>query len=191
MPAIARDVRQLKYEGHMKQKCLALVVIAAIALTPICGLARLDETEAQCEQRYGKPQDSPSDKSFPILSGAVNQSYQYQGWRIRIAFLDGKAAIISYSKAAQAAGGIKIQDDEAKAILDSEGNGGEWKASWPLSLFDPVSYPKRWRNTNGSIAYLIGITRMSLVVESPKAEEFRKTQAKTKEEQRKANIPKF
>ena len=174
----------------MKQQYLVLVVIAAIALTPICSLARLDETEAQCEQRYGKPQDLPFDKSFPVLSGAVNRTYQYQGWCIGVAFLDGKAVIISYSKSAKAPGGITIRDDEAKAILDAESNGGEWKGSRSFNLFGPV-HPKKWSNTNGSIAYLVGITRAALVVESPKAEESKKTQAKTTEAQQKENIPKF
>ena len=161
-----------------------------MALTPIHAFARLGETEAQCEQRYGKPQDSLSDKSFPILSGAVNRIYQYQGWCISISFLDGKAVIISYSKSAKASGGVAIRNDEARAILDAEGNGGEWKGSRSFNLFGPV-HPKKWSNTNGSIAYLVGITRAALIVESPKAEEFRKTQAKTTEEQRKESIPKF
>ena len=174
----------------MKQQYLVLVVIAAIALNPIYGLARLGETEAQCEQRYGKPQDSLSDKSFPVLSGAVNRTYQYQGWCIGIAFLDGKAAIISYSKSAKAPGGVAIRDDEAKAILDAEGNGGEWKGSRNFNLFKP-GHPKKWSNTNGSIAYLVGIARAALVVESPKVEELKKAQAKTTEEQQKESIPKF
>ena len=175
----------------MKQQYMVLVVIAAIALNPIYGLARLGETEAQCEQRYGKPQDSLSDKSFPVLSGAVNRIYQYQGWCISIAFLDGKATIISYSKSAKAPGGVAIRNDEAKAILDAEGNGGEWTGSRSFNPFKRVAHPKKWSNTNGSIAYLVGITRAALVVESPKVEEFKKTQAKTPEEQRKESTPKF
>ena len=175
----------------MKQQYLVLVVIAAIALNPICGLARLGETEAQCEQRYGKLQDSLSDKSFPVLSGAVNRTYQYQGWCIMIAFLDGEAAIISYSKSAKAPGGITIRNDEIKAILDAEGNGGEWKGSRSFNPFKRVAHPKKWSNTNGSIAYLVGITRAALIIESPKVEEFRKTQAKPTEEQGKGSIPKF
>ena len=75
-------------------------------------------------------------------------------------------------------------------ILDAEGNGGEWKGSRSFNLFEPV-HPKKWSNTNGSIAYLVGITRSALVVESPKVEEFKKTQAKTTEEQRKESVPKF
>ncbi|MDD5677887.1 MAG: hypothetical protein PHW60_07840 [Kiritimatiellae bacterium] len=176
----------------MKQQYLALVILGTLALTPIYdACARLDETLAQCEQRYGKPQESPSDKAMPLLSGALNVSYQYQGWHIRIAFLDDKAVMISYSKIAQAGGDSSIKDDEAKAILDSEGNGNEWKKSWTLNPFAPLVYPKRWLKTNGSIAYLVGMNKIMLVVESPKAEEFRKAQATAKEEQRKASIPKF
>jgi len=175
----------------MKQQYLALVIIGAMALTPIHAFARLDETEAQCEQRYGKPQNLLSDKSFPVLSGAINRIYQYQGWCIGIAFLDGKAAIISYSKSAKAPGGVTIRNDEAKAILDAEGNGGEWKGSRSFNLFKRVAHPKKWSNTNGSIAYLVGITRAAIVIESPTVEEFRKTQAKTTEEQQKESIPKF
>jgi len=82
-------------------------------------------------------------------------------------------------------------EHEGTAILDAEGNGGEWTGSRSFNPFKRVAHPKKWSNTNGSIAYLVGITRAALVVESPKVEEFKKPQAKTTEEQQKENIPKF
>ncbi len=50
---------------------------------------------------YGTPQDSPGlDKNFPLLEGAIHHTYDYKGWRIRVAFLppDGPAVRMEYQK---------------------------------------------------------------------------------------------
>jgi len=175
----------------MRQQYLVLSILALIACSPVVGHARLYETEAQCEQRYGKPQESPSDKAIPILANATNRTYNYQSWKIRVAFLNAKVSMIQYTKSVADASSITIRDDEANAILAGEANGGKWQDKMNFDLFDQLIHPKKWLNTNCSIAYFVGANRISLVIESPEVEIFKKAQAEEKERNRKASIPKF
>jgi len=49
----------------------------------------LGATADQFVGRYGTPQDSPAlDKNFPLLEGAMHHTYEYQGWKIRAAFVE-------------------------------------------------------------------------------------------------------
>lgn len=47
--------------------------------------------------RYGSPKDNSltkiTDKTSPLIEGAIHHTYDYQGWRIRAAFNLLKAAI--------------------------------------------------------------------------------------------------
>src|ERR1700704_494540 len=84
--------------------------------------ARIGETPVQFADRYGCPKDTKLtailDKSSPILEGAVHHTYEYQGWRIRAAFLqlDGPAVRMDFQKTTAAPAGIVIRDDELQAI---------------------------------------------------------------------------
>jgi hypothetical protein len=53
--------------------------------------ARIGETSIQFVDRYGAPKDTPSskmsDKSWPLVEGAIHHTYEYQGWKIHAAFL--------------------------------------------------------------------------------------------------------
>jgi hypothetical protein len=58
-------------------------------LTSATAFARLGETEIQFADRYGSPKDSPAfDKNFPLLEGAIHHTYEYEGWKIRAAFVE-------------------------------------------------------------------------------------------------------
>ena len=91
----------------------------------------------------------------------------------------------------------KIQGDEVDAILNGEANGGVWKKESQGTL-DPFKgvmnillQSKRWKNSNGSVAYFMDPMHSRLIVESPLAETFRKATAEAAEKKRKANIPAF
>ena len=59
--------------------------------------ARLGETEGQSQLRYGQSRDDltgPNDK--PLMPGAVEKAYEYQGWRVRAAFAGGACVRIEY-----------------------------------------------------------------------------------------------
>src|SRR5437016_5354033 len=66
--------------------------------------ARIGDTPIQFLDRYGTPKDTPSskiyDKNSPVLEGAVHHTYEYQGWRIRAAFLqlDGPAVRMDFQE---------------------------------------------------------------------------------------------
>ena len=66
--------------------------------------ARLGETAIQFVDRYGAPKDTAAtkvmDKNYPLVEGAIHHTYEYQGWKIRAAFLqlDGPAIRMDYSK---------------------------------------------------------------------------------------------
>jgi hypothetical protein len=70
---------------------LSLVIVAS-------AFGRIGETPIQFADRYGRPKDTNltaiTDKSSPLVEGAVHHTYEYQGWRIRAAFLqlDGRVS---------------------------------------------------------------------------------------------------
>ena len=149
--------------------------------------ARIGETEAKSEQRYGKPANEALSRMMPILAGAVNHSYSYQGWLIKAAFVNGSAVRIHYFKRSAQ---MEIKNDEAKAILEGEANGGQWQEKRNFS-FGNVVYSKVWVNTNGSIASFEGLGNMLFVVDTPAAQAFIQAKKAADEQQRKAAIPKF
>ena len=88
--------------------------------------ARLGESAIQCADRYGPAKTDQGtlmiDKMYPILEGAIHRTYLYQGWKIRVAFLelDGPALRVEYQKIPTAGVPPQIQDYELAAILKSE-----------------------------------------------------------------------
>jgi hypothetical protein len=52
---------------------------------------RIGETPLQFAEHYGAPKDSPesqtTDRVSPLVEGAIHHTYEYQGWKIRAAFL--------------------------------------------------------------------------------------------------------
>ena len=81
--------------------------------------ARVGENMLQCAQRYGSPITNIMDRSMPILTGpgASNVTYRYQGWLIRMAFVDGYACIADYQKEYRREQPSNIDDSEFQAIL--------------------------------------------------------------------------
>ena len=81
--------------------------------------ARVGENMLQCAQRYGSPITNIMDRSMPILTGpgASNVSYRYQGWLIRVAFVDGYACVADYQKEYKREQPNDIADSEFQAIL--------------------------------------------------------------------------
>jgi len=173
----------------------AVLLIALLAM-PDLVLARLGETELESQKRYGVPVDTKTDTRYPVLAGAVNHVYNYEGWRLRVAFLNGRAVRIVYSKKSGAPGAPGLKDDEIQAVLAGEAGGGQWtKASSvginPLKSFaTSITRPHSWANSNGRTAYInTGCT--TITVETADAEAFTQAQQAEKERQRKANIPNF
>ncbi len=107
-------------------KILAALLLMLIAL-PHAG-ARLGETEGQSQLRYGQARDDlawPTDQ--PLMPGALERAYEYQGWRVRAAFAGGACVRIEYIHIPQDVLPQKIADAEIAAILDAEKAKFSWR----------------------------------------------------------------
>jgi len=160
---------------------------AVLVVASLNSQARIGETEAESEKRYGKPVNEAMSKMSPILSGAVNHIYVYQGWNIKTAFVNGKAVRMHYFKHTVP---MTIKDDEAKAVLEGEANGGQWEVKKNVN-WNNLVVSKAWANTNGAVAYVEGLGGMLMVVDTPAAVAFAQAKKAEDEQKRKANIPMF
>jgi hypothetical protein len=172
--------------------------------------AWIGETPIQFADRYGRPRDTNLtaivDKSSPLLEGAVHHTYEYQGWKIRAAFLqlDGPCVRMDFQKTSAAVSGIVIRDDELQAIASGNTPAGMmWK---PITYDNPNSPnkgiakafegmivgatgQKMWQRSDGAILSL----RSNLIVrlELPAAHQHEEQLKRTKEEKARASVPKF
>jgi hypothetical protein len=105
--------------------CRHLVSLTALVVA-ISANARIGETAIQFVDRYGTSKDTPSskiyDKNSPVLGGAIHHTYEYQGWRIRTAFLqlDGPAVRMDFQKLGPE---IQIKDYELDTIIRANARG--------------------------------------------------------------------
>ena len=170
-----------------------------------CVSREIGETPIQFVDRYSAPKDTASskimDKSFPLLEGAVHHTYEYQGWKIRAAFLqlDGPAVRMDFQKF-----GTNVQDQRLRVRSDHEGehasrdvigayairqsrfaNKGLAKAM--ESFVAPGQ--KMWRRSDGAILWL----RSNLIVrlELPAAREHEAQLKAEKEQKARSSVPKF
>jgi hypothetical protein len=172
--------------------------------------ARIGETAIQCANRYGAPKDTPSskimDKNSPLVEGAIHHTYEYQGWKIRAAFLklDGPAIRMNFQKMSGAANGITIQDYELEAIKTvNTPLGMKWSPmaydnpdspNGPLgklgeAYFSSAMGEKMWQRTDGAILWL----RSHLIVrlELPVARQHEEQLKIKKDQKARASVPQF
>jgi hypothetical protein len=172
--------------------------------------ARIGETPIQFADRYGRPKDTHLtaivDKSSPLLEGAVHHTYEYQGWKIRAAFLqlDGPAIRMDFQKTSAAPAGIVIRDDELQAIASANTPAG---MTWKSIMYDNPDSPnkgiskmfegfimgaagqKMWQRTDGAILSV----RSNLIVrlELPAARHYEDQLKQKKEQKARASVPRF
>lgn len=140
------------------------VIIFLVCFLSICinnANARLGETREQSRERYGDPVLLAI--SAPLIEGITNTEYHYNGWRIRVAFLNGIAEHISYIKLCLASNPREaiLKKKDIKAILMGEIAGGKWyKIKRGAKVTNNKRFQNRfnicqevWKNTNGAIAY--------------------------------------
>ena len=87
--------------------------IAALVLCTATAFARIGETEAQIEKRYGKP--TPSSSS--------TKGYFYKDLFIIVSFDDGVSGIETYEKR----DGASMSAGEIRQLLDANGDGTKWQ----------------------------------------------------------------
>jgi hypothetical protein len=170
--------------------------------------ARIGETAIQFVDRYGAPKDTASskimDKSFPLLEGAVHHTYEYQGWKIRAAFLqlDGPAVRIDYQKILTTGVNPRIRDYELQAVMTANTPAG---MTWSPMAYDNPDSPnkglakameavvavgqKMWRRNDGAILWLRSnlIARLELAA----AREYEAQLKAGKEKKARESVPQF
>lgn len=171
---------------------------------------RIGETPIQFADRYGRPKDTNvtaiTDKSSPLVEGAVHHTYEYQGWRIRAAFLqlDGPCIRMDFQKTSAAVSGIVIRDDELQAIAGANTPAGmTWKqiaynnpdspnkgvAKALEGMIFGIAGQKMWERSDGALLSI----RSNLIVrlELPAARQYEEQLKRAKEEKARASIPTF
>jgi hypothetical protein len=170
--------------------------------------ARIGENAIQCANRYGAPRDTPSsktiDRNSPLVKGAIHHTYEYEGWKIRAAFLNlnGPAIRMDFQKMSGSANGITIQNCEFEAIKT---------VNTPLGMkWSPMAYDnadssntglaksgenftavnqKMWRRSDGAILWLRSNLIVSLRLSAARAHG---KQLKISKDQRvQASVPQF
>ena len=171
---------------------------------------RIGETPIQCADRYGRPKDTNLtaivDKSSPLVERAVHHTYEYQGWKIRAAFLqlDGPAVRMDFQKTSAATTAITIREDELQAIAAANTPPG---MTWKQVMYNNPNSPskgigkviegfimgaagdKMWQRSDGAILWL----RNNLMVrlELPAARAHEEALKVAKEHKARASVPKF
>lgn len=171
--------------------------------------ARIGETSIQFADRYGRPRDTTADRSpnamFALVEGAIHHTYEYQGWKIRAAFLqlDGPAVRMDFSKLPNSQN-ARIQDYELEAIRTANTPAGmTWKQilcnnpdspNGPLAklgeaYFASMLGEKMWQRTDGAILW----SRSTLFVrlELPAARQHEEQLKIRKDQKARASVPKF
>ncbi len=159
------------------------LVFALLAGAALPLHARLGETEAQSLARYGAPTPEligPKDK--PLLEGAHEVAYNFQGWRVRAAFLNGTTARIEYVHLPENDALKPIADAELEAILEGEKGKFSWKEEKPklgnkdLDALKTMFEGRKWERSDHALATLKA--KLLLTLEVREVEAYEKKLAK-------------
>ena len=163
-----------------------LILLGCLAASG--AFARLGDTLDQAIDRYGLPkpqkqQPAPS----PLLEGAKEYVFEYQGWKIRCALvmaIDGMSYVVreEYAKILKPGGNPQITDAERQAILEGEGGLAHWTAKAPTA--------QTWGRPDGAVA-ILGTGGTPLRLELPQAGTYEQALKASREQKAKAPVPKF
>ena len=140
--------------------------------------ARLGETEAQSLARYGAPVPEligPNDK--PLLEGAHEVAYNFQGWRVRAAFLNGTTVRIEYAHLPENNAPKPIAEAEIEAILEGEKGKFSWKEDKPktgnkgIDALKTMFEGRKWERSDHALATLKANLLLTLEVREVEAYE--------------------
>ncbi len=153
-------------------------------------------------QRYGKPVKDANQELFPLLRGAALASYNYQGFRIKVAFLNGVAVRQKYVRIELINGSLRMSDVEVQAILDAEKGSGEWQGASPTrtssdlltKLYTRLMKPllgTQWERSTDHATANLEPARQSILLDTPAALQAEATFKKATEEGKGQKVPKF
>jgi len=178
---------------------LTLIALLALALFTLPSQARLGETEVQSDARYGASNpDLIAATDKPLLPGAEEKAYLFQGWRVRAAFVGGETVRIEYVNVADGQP-KKLGDAEIKAVLDAEAGKFSWREQKPrtgnkdLNALKTFFDGRNWERSDHAEAMLLG--GILLVLETRDADRVEKKLESTAGRKQKAppapTVPKF
>jgi hypothetical protein len=173
-------------------------------------LARLGDTQDQAEARYGLPK-----KLFaferPLVEGARDLMFHYEGWRIRCALLratDGREYVVRQeyrklwnSDVMKKGGVIQVRDFERDAVLKSEASSSRWREklmgdlSW--NPFEAMTNHlvhasglggRIWLREDGAVARVF---HDSVMLELPQVLKYEAELKAIEEQKARAAVPKF
>lgn len=111
----------------MTVRILPSILLASAAFFARPASARIGETEAQSQTRYGAPiENALGADEKPLMPGAIERAYLFEGWRIRAAFAGGTTVKIQYVHIENNAP-KKLSETETKALLDAEKGKYAWR----------------------------------------------------------------
>lgn len=174
------------------------VLVVGLFFSSSSARARLGETEDQSKARYGEPAEGligPTDK--PLMPGAKELAYNFEGWRIRAAFVSGVAHKMEYVKIPENGQLKPLTEAEVQALLEAEKGTYKWREQKPRTGFVELNKLKEafdgkvWERSDHADAKVVA--NLLLVVQSRDAEKLEKELAKkgVKTTPAPANVPKF
>jgi len=180
----------------MRPLHIALLICSILALRS--AHARLGENEAQSKARYGEPNTAligANDK--PLIPGATEFAYNFQGWRVRAAFVNGITHRIEYVKIPEDGQVKPLTDAEIEAVLSAEKDKYRWREDKPRTGYQALNELKeafegrRWERSDHADAVLK--MKILLVLQTKDAEKLEKQLAKTSSKTTPApgGVPKF
>ena len=188
----------------MTARTLAAILVATAFVSPISALARLGETEAQSQARYGEPVEGMvgADEK-PLMPGAIERAYNFQGWRVRAAFAGGTTVRIQYVHIENNAP-KKLSEAETKTLLEAEKGKYSWREERSKNVGIAAELEKaiksgfnlaKWERTDHAKAELV--VGVAMQFETRDADTLEKKLAKTAAAQKPAAgkpappLPKF
>lgn len=180
-------------------------ILILLLFSVSASFARIGENETQCNGRYGTPltdkNTTVANKKSPLLPVGYTKTYNYKGWKIRVAYITFNGPAIKMSFRKKTGGAIK--DDELAAILTANTpEGMSWErgvyTNSPLKgavgVFGNIGSNAMgavaWKRTDGVIAVLEPL-KMEMFLESPEATEILHKAKEQSETKRKATLPAF
>jgi hypothetical protein len=146
--------------------------------------ARLGETEAQSSARYGEPNpDLVKGDEKPLIAGAKELAYFFEGWRVRVALVGDRTHRIQYVKVEDGAP-KPIKEEEIEALLEAEKGNSRWREQKPrlgnegLNKLKETFDGRRWERGDNATAKLLHLGHV-LEFESRDAEKLEKKLSKT------------
>lgn len=120
-----------------------LAFFFAMMVIPL--LARIGETNEECDARYGQGE---------LTKVAGTKIYKKAGFEIECSFRDGKVVRMDFSHIEKDSAGqpIKITSAELDALMEANGGGDKWEKGFIGNIFRPG-----WATEDGTRQAIYGV----------------------------------